>query len=204
MILFCSAEFGYFELSDAFATGSSLMPQKKNPDVFELARGKSGALLGYLTGLLATLKGLPSAYDKDLQEDKLPVFNASDTLSALLPVLANALHSMSIHPERMQARIGADLMATDLADYLVDQGMPFRQAHILVGNAIQLAGSQGQSLERLSIADYQSISPEFGADVLEVFDAERSIRRRAAYGGTAPIAVVEQLRIAREVLTPEG
>jgi argininosuccinate lyase len=150
------------------------------------------------------LKGLPSAYDKDLQEDKLPLFNAYDTLQALLPVLAGALRSMTVHPERMQARIGADLMATDLADYLVDRGMPFRQAHALVGNAVQLAASQGKSLGMLTLEDYRSLSAEFGTDVLEVFDSKRSINRRAAYGGTAPEAMREQLRLAREVLTPDG
>src|SRR5512140_2771623 len=124
MVLFTSAEFGFFGLSDAFSTGSSLMPQKKNPDMFELARGKSGTLIGLLTGLLATLKGLPSTYDKDLQEDKLPVFNAYDTLLALLPVLSGAVETLSPRRERMRADIDAAMLATDLADYLVVKGTP--------------------------------------------------------------------------------
>ena len=127
VVLFSSAEFGFFELSDAFSTGSSLMPQKKNSDVFELARGKAGTLLGYLTGWMATLKGLPSTYDKDLQEDKVPVFNAYDTLMAVLPVLAGALQTMTLHPARMRAAIDPGMLATDLADYLVQKGLPFRQ-----------------------------------------------------------------------------
>jgi argininosuccinate lyase len=142
VILFSSAEFGYFELSDAYATGSSLMPQKKNPDVFELARGKAGGLIGALAGLLATLKGLPSAYDKDLQEDKPPVFHAFDTLAALLPVLAGAIATLTVKADRLQANLEAGMMATDLADYLVRKGLPFRQAHTLTGQAVQLALAQ--------------------------------------------------------------
>ena len=129
VVLFTSAEFAFFELSDAFATGSSLMPQKKNPDVFELARGKAGTLLGLLTGWLATLKGLPSTYDKDLQEDKLPLFAAYDTLLLILPALSGAVRTLTVNAERMRAAIDPALMATDLADYLVRRGIPFRAAH---------------------------------------------------------------------------
>ena len=200
IILFSSAEFGFFELSDAFATGSSLMPQKKNPDVFELARGKSGALLGSLAGLLATLKGLPSAYDKDLQEDKLPVFNAYDILLALLPVLAKALRTLVIHPERMQAGIDASMLATDLADYLVQKGVPFREAHTLTGRAVRLAYEQGQALDELSLEDFRSLNSAFAEDVYSVFDPRQSITRRNATGGTAPQAVARQLQQARETL----
>ena len=121
IVLYTSAEFGFLELSDAFSTGSSLMPQKKNPDVFELTRGKAGTLIGLLTGLLATLKGLPSTYDKDLQEDKAPVFQATDTLLAILPVLAGALRTITVKAERMRTAIDATMMATDLADYLVNK-----------------------------------------------------------------------------------
>ena len=116
------------------------MPQKKNPDAFELARGKSGALIGLLTGLLSTLKGLPSAYDKDLQEDKEPVFRAADTLYALLPVLANALRTLTVNADRLRAAVHKATLATDLADYLVEQGVPFRQAHHLVGELIRQVG----------------------------------------------------------------
>jgi argininosuccinate lyase len=200
VILFSSAEFGYFILPDAFTTGSSLMPQKKNPDMFELARGKSGALVGYLVGLMTTLKGLPSAYDKDLQEDKVPLFNAWDTLSVLLPVLANALEGLSIQGERMHSRLGAELMATDLADYLVEKGIPFRQAHTLVGEAVKLSGRLGVHLDELQPDEYQAISPDFGADVAQVFSAENSVNRRRAYGGTAPSAVEEQILSAQAAL----
>ena len=200
VILFCSAEHGFFELSDEFATGSSLMPQKKNPDVFELARGKTGSLIGWLSGTLATLKGLQSAYDKDLQEDKAPVFSAYDTLMALLPVMAGALRTLTIHPERMRAAIDAGMMATDLADYLAARGLPFRQAHELAGKAVQQAAAQGKSLDKLTLGEYQSISPAFEAGVFAVFDPQLSLSRRNVYGGSAPEAVAAQLEEARSTL----
>jgi argininosuccinate lyase len=200
MILFSTAEFGYFELSDAFATGSSIMPQKKNPDVFELARGKAGALLGHLTGLMTTLKGLPSAYDKDLQEDKVPVFDACDTLAAVLPVLAGALRTLTVHPARMRAAIDSSMMATDLADYLVEQGMPFRQAYALVGQAVQHAYARGKPLDSLTLEEYRSFSPAFNQDVTAVFDPKRSVARRNAAGGTAPEAVIVQLEQAKRMM----
>ena len=145
VILFSTAEFGFFELSDAFSTGSSLMPQKKNPDMFELTRGKAGTLIGLLTGLLSTLKGLPSTYDKDLQEDKVPVFQATDTLLAILPVLAGALETMTVNEKRMLAAIDASMLATDLADYLVRKGVPFREAHGMAGKVVRVAAEKGSA-----------------------------------------------------------
>lgn len=204
VVLFTTAEFGFFELDDAYSTGSSLMPQKKNPDVFELARGKSGALIGSLTGLLATLKGLPSTYDKDLQEDKQPLFTAYDTLMALLPVLAGALRTLTVHPERMAAALDPAMLATELADYLAAQGLPFREAHALAGQAVRLASQQGKPLDRLSLAEFQALHPLFGEDVFAVFDPANSLARRAAFGGTAPQAVAEQLGLARSLLGVEN
>ncbi len=198
--LFSSAEFGFFELSEAFSTGSSLMPQKKNPDVFELARGKAGSLLGYLTGLMATLKGLPSSYDKDLQEDKVPVFNAYDTLMAILPTLAGALRTLGLHTERMRAAIDPGMLATDLADYLVGKGLPFRQAHSVAGQAVQLAGKLGKPLEALSLQEFRTLTPLFDQDVYTVFDPQQSVARRTASGGTAPEAVKIQLQNAKAIL----
>ena len=200
VVLFTSAEFGFFELSDAFSTGSSLMPQKKNPDVFELARGKAGSLLGLLTGLMATLKGLPSAYDKDLQEDKVPVFTAYDTLTAILPVMAGALRTLGLHPERMEKAIDPGMLATDLAEHLVQKGMPFRQAHKLTGQAVQLAASLGKPLDGLSLQEFQSLDPLIGPGVFSVFDARQSIARRNVTGGTAPEAVKIQLQSAKNIL----
>ncbi len=204
VILFSTAEFGYFELSDAFSTGSSLMPQKKNPDVFELTRGKAGTLLGYLTGLMASLKGLPSTYDKDLQEDKMPVFQAFDTLMAILPVLAGALQTLTLHPDRMRAAIDPAMLATDLADYLVEKGLPFRQAHTLAGQAVQLAAQKGKNLAALSLAEFQSLDPHFDKDVVLVFDPQRSVARRNVLGGTASEAVQKQLQTAKEKLQNAG
>ncbi len=202
VVLFTSSEFGFFELSDAYATGSSLMPQKKNPDVFELTRGKAGTLIGQLAGLLAVLKGLPSAYDKDLQEDKAPIFAAADTLLAILPVLAGALRTMEVYAGRMRAAVDASMMATDLADYLVDKGIPFREAHALTGKAIRLANQAGVGLEALPLEAYQAISAKFEADVYPWFDPLESARRREAYGGTSPEAVQIQLARAKMAAQP--
>jgi argininosuccinate lyase len=197
VVLFSSAEFGFFELSDAFSTGSSLMPQKKNPDIFELARGKAGTLLGYLAGLMTTLKGLPSTYDKDLQEDKVPVFNAYDTLMAILPVLAGALQTVTLHPERMRVAIDPGMLATDLADYLVRKGLPFRQAHAVAGQAVQLAGKVGKPLDKLSELEFKNLSPLIDADVYHVFDPQQSVARHNVPGSTAPEAVKVQLQDAK-------
>ena len=199
IVLFTSAEFGFFELSDAFSTGSSLMPQKKNPDVFELTRGKAGTLLGLLTGLLSTLKALPSTYDKDLQEDKASVFQATDTLLAILPVIAGALRTITVKAERMRSAIDATMMATDLADYLVEKGVPFRKAHELAGKVVRVAGEKRVRLEKMSLEAYQAIGP-FEADVYQVFDPMKSIEKRNAIGGTSPQSVKKQITKCRENL----
>jgi argininosuccinate lyase len=199
VILFTTAEFGFFELSDAFSTGSSLMPQKKNPDMFELARGKAGTLIGLVTGMLATLKGLPSTYDKDLQEDKVPVFQATDTLLAILPVLAGALATMTVHENRMLSAIDASMLATDLADYLVRKGMPFREAHGVAGKAVRAAAEKGLSLDQLPFDAWQALGP-FEADIKDVFDPMKSVERRNAVGGTSPQAVKIQIQKAKEII----
>ncbi|MFZ5912371.1 MAG: argininosuccinate lyase [Chloroflexota bacterium] len=199
VILFTTAEFGFFELSDAFSTGSSLMPQKKNPDMFELARGKSGTLIGLLAGMLTTLKGLPSTYDKDLQEDKVPVFQATDTLLAILPVLAGALATMTVDESRMLAAIDASMLATDLADYLVRKGVPFREAHGIAGKAVRAAAEEGLSLDQLPLDAWQALGP-FDADVEEAFDPLKSVERRNAIGGASPQSVKNQLLNAKSLL----
>ncbi|MBI1793666.1 MAG: argininosuccinate lyase [Chloroflexi bacterium] len=198
IVIYTSAEFGFFELSDSFSTGSSLMPQKKNPDVFELTRGKAGALIGMLTGLLATLKGLPSTYDKDLQEDKAPVFQATDTLLAILPVIAGALRTITAKPERMRAAIDSTMMATDLADYLVGKGIPFRETHAIAGKAVRAAGEKNIGLEEMPLEAYQALSPAFEADVYQVFDPLKSIVKRNAIGGTSLQSVKNQITKCRE------
>jgi argininosuccinate lyase len=200
MALFCSAEFGFFELSDAYSTGSSLMPQKKNPDVFELARGRAGTLVGLLTGLLTTLKGLPSAYDKDLQEDKEAVFRAYDILGGLLQVLRGAIETLSVRGEALEAGIEPTMMATDLADYLVEKGVPFREAHGLAAQVVRIAIDQKTRLDELPLETFRQASPAFEADLYAVFDPHRSVARRRAYGGTAPEAVRIQIDEARRVI----
>lgn len=198
LILFSSAEFGFVELSDDYSTGSSLMPQKKNPDPLELTRGKAGVMIGRLTGLLAVLKGLPSAYDKDLQEDKLPVFETVDTLRLMLPVMAGLLRKLSVRPEAMRRALDPAMLATDLADYLVEREVPFREAHRLVGQVVRRAQALGTSIDRLPLAELQSISQVFGPDVGEVFQFEVSVNRRSVMGGTGLEAVRAQLAQAKE------
>lgn len=193
IILWATKEFSFATLDDAFSTGSSIMPQKKNPDVAELARGKAGRLLGDLTGLMATLKGLPLAYNRDLQEDKEPVFDAVDTLEVLLPAVSGMIETLTFNAERMNelAPLGFAL-ATDVADWLVRQGVPFRVAHELSGQAVRLAESRGVELWDLSDDDYSGISDHFTADVRTVLSLKGSLASRNSQGGTAPDAVVEQ------------
>jgi argininosuccinate lyase len=200
LILFSSAEFGYVRLSDAYSTGSSIMPQKKNPDTLELTRGKSGRLIGNLTGFLATLKGLPSAYDKDLQEDKEPVFDAFDTLLMALPVMSGLIRSLEVRPERLAAHLEGGLLATELADYLVRRGVPFREAHHLVGQVVRQAEASGRSLTTLSAAELVAISPHFDYDTGDVLSMTAALSARTVTGGTAPAAIQEQLLAARRSL----
>ncbi|MBN1536836.1 MAG: argininosuccinate lyase [Anaerolineales bacterium] len=198
VVLFSSAEFGFFELSDAYSTGSSLMPQKKNPDLFELGRGKAGVLVGLLSGLLTTLKGLPSTYDKDLQEDKVPVFQALDTLLAVLPALAGAIATITARHEKMRTAIDASMLATDLADMLVGKGMPFREAHGVVGRLVREAAEKDVSLEQQVVEERQALGLSEG-DVIQCFDPLESVKRRNVIGGAAPEAVKVQLAKAKEL-----
>jgi len=200
LILYSTSEYGFIVLADEYSTGSSLMPQKKNPDPLELARGRSGFLIGRLVGLLTMLKGLPSAYDKDLQEDKLPVFEAADTLWLLLPVMSGLLTTLAVRGEWMRAAINPQVMATDLADYLVKRGVPFRQAHEAVGRAVRRADELNVSLAVLPLEEWQAIQPAFADDLFQMFDPEVSVAQRSAYGGTAPKAVMEQLDQAKKIL----
>ncbi|MBP6017115.1 MAG: argininosuccinate lyase [Candidatus Promineofilum sp.] len=200
LILFSSAEFGFVSLSDAYSTGSSIMPQKRNPDTLELTRGKSGRLIGHLTGFLATLKGLPSSYDKDLQEDKEPVFDAFDTLELALPVMAGLIRALELRPERMAAQLEAGLLATEVADYLVRRGAPFREAHHAVGQAVRLGEERGLGLTDLTPEDWQAISPLIGEDVAGVLTVPAALAARAVSGGTAPAALEAQLALARQTM----
>ena len=201
LIVYSTAEYGFVELADAFSTGSSLMPQKKNPDTLELARGKAGTLIGQLTGLLATLKGLPSAYDKDLQEDKPAVFEAAKTLLTMLPVTAGAIRTLSVKADRMQAALDPAMLATDLADYAVAHGVPFREAHAIAGKAVRRAIELGIKLDQLSVSELQAINPVFDHDVVTVFDFQAAIDRRSAIGGTG--AVRQQLEQIKTYLAKQ-
>jgi argininosuccinate lyase len=201
LTLWATAEFGFVEFSDAFATGSSIMPQKKNPDVAELTRGKSGRLYGNLVAVLTTMKGLPLAYNSDMQEDKEPLFDSVDTLAAMLDVLPPMLGTLRFRADRMRAAAGADFStATDLADYLVRKGLPFREAHDIVGRVVRLALDRGVTLEALALDDLTPLSPLFEADVVDAVSVDASLRARAVIGGTAPAAVRRSLEVARRLV----
>jgi argininosuccinate lyase len=200
IIFYSNPSFGFISLDDRYSTGSSIMPQKRNADPMELTRGKAGRLIGHLTGLLATLKGLPSTYNKDLQEDKEPVFDAVDTMSALLPVITAVIATLHLNPKNMRRALSADLLATDLAEYLVSKGLPFREAHHVVGGAVVLAEARKVELSDLSLSDLRELSSFFKEDVNEIFDFARSAARRNSPGGTAPDAVRKQLEQATQWL----
>lgn len=200
LIIYSSREFGFVRLADAYSTGSSLMPQKKNPDALELLRGKSGRVTGNLTGLLVTLKGLPSTYNKDLQEDKEPLFDTVDTLSGSLQIACGVLSTLEPVPARLTAALATEMLSTDLADYLVRRGVPFRETHHVAGAAVQLAEQRGVALDQLSVADLQGLHPAFGEDVTAVWDFTVSVDRRDAEGGTSRRAVLAQVAQLREWL----
>jgi argininosuccinate lyase len=193
IIIWSSTEFGYVTLHDSWSTGSSIMPQKKNPDIAELARGKSGRLIGNLAGLLATLKAQPLAYNRDLQEDKEPVFDSVAQLELLLPAMAGLVGSLTFDVERMAALAPAGYtLATDIAEWLVRQGVPFRSAHEAAGAAVRVAEGRGVGLAELTDDELAAISGELTPDVREVLTVEGSVASRDARGGTAPQRVAEQ------------
>ena len=198
LVLWSSAEFGFIRLPDAFATGSSIMPQKKNPDVAELTRGRTGRILGALVNMLTTLKGLPLAYNRDLQEDKPALFDAEDTLLAALTVFTAMLPRIEVDAPRARKAAAANYsLATDFADYLVRKGLPFREAHEAVGKLVRYAEGKGVDLQRLSLDELHRFSPLFAVDALRI-DVMASLRSRDVPGGTAPKQVARQLRHARK------
>jgi argininosuccinate lyase len=193
VILWNTREFGFVTLDDGYSTGSSIMPQKKNPDIAELARGKSGRLIGNLTGLLATLKALPLAYNRDLQEDKEPVFDSVETLEVLLPAFTGMIATLTFHTERMAELAPAGFsLATDVAEWLVKRRVPFRDAHEITGALVRYAEEHDLELDQVDDAALAAISPQLTPDVREVLTVEGSVASRDGIGGTAPVRVDEQ------------
>jgi argininosuccinate lyase len=201
LIIWSTNEFGFVEFSDAFSTGSSLMPQKKNPDMAELTRGKTGRLYGNLVSILTTVKALPSSYNRDLQEDKHALFDSVDTVKAALEVFAAMLPELTVNRERMERAAGdPNLLATDLAEYLVKKGMPFREAHEVVGKLIARASEKNLALDNLSLLEMQEASPLFGDEVTTIFDARRSLEKRGAIGASSPENVAARIEHWRRLL----
>ncbi len=200
-VIWSSAEFGFITISDAFTTGSSIMPQKKNPDVAELTRGKTGRVYGSLTALLTIMKGLPLAYNRDMQEDKEPLFDTADTVTLCLSVFAEMLKGVVIHKDTMR-RAAEDgfITATDLADYLVRKGMPFREAHEIVGRAVLRATELGRGLGTMALAEYKQLTPLIGKDVFSAISVEASVGRRTSQGGTAPRNLNKRLEALKKKL----
>ncbi len=202
VIVWATKEFSYVTLDDAYSTGSSIMPQKKNPDIAELARGKAGRVIGDLTGLLSTLKGLPLAYNRDLQEDKEPVFDAIDTLAVLLPAFAGMIRTLVFHTDRLESLAPQGFaLATDIAEWLVRQGVPFRVAHESAGACVRTCEQRGIELWELTDADLAAVSEHLTPGVREVLSVEGSLASRDGRGGTAPARVREQLDDARAAVT---
>jgi argininosuccinate lyase len=200
-IIYSTTEFGFIELSDAVSTGSSLMPQKKNPDSLELVRGKAGRVFGHHAALLATMKGLPLAYNKDMQEDKEALFDAIDTLHGSLRVMTTVLRNTRVNGERTREAVTRGFMnATDLADYLVRRGLEFRRAHEVVGRAVAYASQRDKALEQLSLDEFKQFSPLFEDDLYAALALESSLANKPARGGTSPERVAEALARAKAEL----
>jgi argininosuccinate lyase len=201
LVIWSSSEFGFIIISDAFTTGSSIMPQKKNPDAAELTRGKTGRVYGSLMALLTIMKGLPLAYNRDMQEDKEPLFDTADTVTLSLSVFAEMLKEVTVHRQAMhRAAEDGFITATDLADYLVKKGMPFRQAHEIVGRAVLYAMELGCGLSDIPLAEYRRLSPLIGQDVYTAISVESSVGRRTSHGGTAPQNLRKRLAALKKKL----
>lgn len=204
VIFWSSAEFGFVELDESVASGSSMLPQKKNPDACELGRGKVGRVLGSLVGLVTTLKGLPLAYNKDLQEDKEGVFDAVDTVTGIIPVFEVLLSTMRVDPGRARSALdGGFLEAISVADYLTRRGVPFRKAHTVAGEAVRLAIRRGTTLGGLDLADYRELHPEFAADLFDAITVGAALESKDVVGGTAPARVREEIARLRELVETE-
>ncbi|GME87313.1 unnamed protein product [[Candida] boidinii] len=195
LIIYSTAEFGFIQLADAYSTGSSLMPQKKNPDSLELLRGKSGRVFGSLTGFMMSLKSIPSTYNKDMQEDKEPLFDCLLTVEHSILIATGVISTLKVNDAKMAASLTMDMLATDLADYLVRKGVPFRETHHISGECVRKAEEEKLSgIDQLSFEQFQEIDSRFSEDVFETFNFEQSVERRTATGGTAKVAILKQLK----------
>jgi argininosuccinate lyase len=200
LIIWSSSEFGFVEVDDAFATGSSMMPQKKNPDALELIRGKTGRVYGNLMALLTVMKGIPLAYAKDMQEDKEPLFDTIETLEMVLPIFARIWETLQVREERMRGAIQGMTLATDLADYLVKKGVPFRECHHIVGGLVREAIARGKDLRDVPFEAFRERSALFGRDVHDLLTPERSVALRDAPGGTSRRSVRAQIAKGKRLL----
>jgi len=205
LVLWSSQEFAFVDIAEEFSTGSSIMPQKKNPDIAELTRGKTGRVYGNLLSLLTIMKGLPLAYNKDMQEDKEPLFDAVDTLKAILEVYAPMMQTLKVNSERtLEATKRGFLNATDAADYLTNKGLPFREAHRVVGRIVRYALDKGVDLESLTMKEWTVFSPLFGTDIKEAISIKKSLESRRIAGGTAPLNVRKALKKAMKDVAVEA
>ncbi|MDQ3814232.1 MAG: argininosuccinate lyase, partial [Armatimonadota bacterium] len=203
-VVWSASEFGFITLDERFATGSSIMPQKKNPDSMELVRGKTARVIGALMSLLTLVKALPLTYNRDLQEDKEPLFDAFDTTLACLQITRGVVESVTFHTDKMRAAAaGGFATATDIADYLVRRGVPFREAHEIVGRVVNYCEESGRQLEELALLEWQAVDERFAEDVLDYAGVEDSVRARSSFGGTAPERVREQLERAKRLLAAD-
>ena len=200
LILYSTAEFGFVRLADAYSTGSSLMPQKKNPDSLELLRGKSGRVFGYMAGLMMSVKGLPSTYNKDLQESFEPMLDGVKTTADSIQIATGVLSTLTIFPDKMKAALTPDMLATDLADYLVRKGVPFRETHHISGRVVALAEQEGKPMDQLSLQQLQGVDSRFGNDVMDAFNYEASVEKRTVLGGTSRKSVEEQISRIQKML----
>jgi argininosuccinate lyase len=200
LIIYSTGEFAFVRLADAYSTGSSLMPQKKNPDSLELLRGKSGRAFGQMAGLMMTVKGIPSTYNKDLQESVEPMLDHVKTVSDSIQIATGVLSTMSVNPQKMLASLDPFMLATDLADYLVKKGVPFRETHHISGQCVAFSEKTGVSMDKMSYSDFQKIDSRFEEDILKSFNYEHSVEQHSAIGGTAKARVLEQVEILKKRL----
>jgi len=200
LIIYSSAEFAFVQLADAYSTGSSLMPQKKNPDSLELLRGKSGRAFGHMAGLMMTVKGIPSTYNKDLQESVEPMLDHVKTVGDSIQIATGVLSTLDTRPENMLAALTPDMLATDIADYLVRKGVPFRETHHISGRVVALAEKEKVPMDKLSYEQLKGIDARFEEDIVESFDYTKSVEMRSAKGGTSESSVMEQIEVLRCML----